>query len=104
MTAKGGGDGEGQGAQRHPRSEVGPLRAWRVAIPRAHVLADVTTKEMLVQVGGKLRGRVTLPRGATEAEALEAARREPRVASHLEGLTVKRVIYVPDKLLNLVAV
>jgi len=58
---------------------------------------------LVVQVGGKLRGRVTLDRGASEEEALAAAKDEPRVAAHLEGKTLRRVIYVQDKLLNLVA-
>jgi leucyl-tRNA synthetase len=83
------------------REGFASLARWPDADPALIVEEEIT---LVVQVGGKLRGRVTLPRGASEAEALEAARREPRVASHLEGRTVKRVIYVPDKLLNLVAV
>jgi leucyl-tRNA synthetase len=74
--------------------------SWPEADPALLVEDEVT---LVVQVGGKLRGRVTVPRGASEDEALAAACGEPRVAGHLEGKTIRRVIYVPDKLLNLVA-
>ena len=57
---------------------------------------------VVVQVNGKLRGRLTLERGASEAQALESARGDDRVAAYLEGKTMRRVIYVPDKILNLV--
>ncbi len=58
---------------------------------------------MVVQVNGKLRGRVVVARGASEEQTLDVARDDPRVAAHLEGKTLHRVIFVPDKLLNLVA-
>jgi leucyl-tRNA synthetase len=57
---------------------------------------------MVVQVNGKLRARVELPRDADEESALAAAREDSNVAAHLEGGTVRRVIHVPNKLLNLV--
>jgi leucyl-tRNA synthetase len=57
---------------------------------------------LVVQVNGKLRARVTLPRDADEATALAAARADANVGSHLDGATLRRVIHVPNKLLNLV--
>ena len=68
-----------------------------------HELLVVDEVTVVVQVNGRLRGRVIVSRGASETETLEAAREEPRVAANLEGKTVRRVIFVPDKLLNLVA-
>jgi leucyl-tRNA synthetase len=57
---------------------------------------------VVVQVNGKLRGRLSLDRGADEAAAIEAARADANVAAHLEGKTLGRVVWVPDRLLNLV--
>jgi len=67
----------------------------------AEVLAE-DDSVVVVQVNGKLRGRVTLPKGASEERALAIARADANVAAHLDGKTVRRVVYVPDKLLNLV--
>ncbi len=67
--------------------------------------ASVTMEEevtIVVQVNGKLRSRLTLARGATEGEAIDAARADDRVAPHLAGRTLCRAVYVADRLLNLV--
>ncbi len=61
------------------------------------------TVEVVVQVSGKVRGRVVLPAGADEAAARAAALADPAIAKHLEGKPVRKAIYVPGKLLNLVA-
>lgn len=60
-------------------------------------------KVVVIQVNGKLRGRITVPAGADEALLRERAFQEHLVAKYLEGTTVRKVIYIPDKLLNLVA-
>ena len=60
------------------------------------------TVTLVVQVNGKLRGRVEVPAGAGRAEAEAAARRDPNVARHLEGRAVRKLILVPDRLLNVV--
>ncbi len=56
--------------------------------------------EWVVQVNGKLRGRVKLPAGASREEVEASAREE--VKRYLEGKQVKKVIIVPNKLVNLV--
>jgi leucyl-tRNA synthetase len=58
--------------------------------------------DVAVQVNGRLRGTVRLPAGADQGAAEAAARAEENVARHLEGTTVRRVIHVPDRLLNFV--
>jgi leucyl-tRNA synthetase len=73
--------------------------AWPEADAAQLVEEQVT---VVVQVNGKLRARLTLDRGASEEQALETARADDRVAVHLEAKTVRRVVYVPDKILNLV--
>ncbi|HPF61069.1 MAG: leucine--tRNA ligase [Gemmatimonadetes bacterium] len=55
-----------------------------------------------VQVGGKTRGTVTIARDATAEAAEAAARAEESVARHLEGKTVRKVIWVPGRLVNFV--
>jgi leucyl-tRNA synthetase len=57
---------------------------------------------MPVQVNGKVRGRVLLPRAAGEAEARELALAAEGVAAHTAGKQVKKFIYVPGKIVNVV--
>jgi leucyl-tRNA synthetase len=64
--------------------------------------ARETTVELAVQVNGKLRGTVTLPVDASAEAAEAAARGEENVSRHLEEATVRRVIHVPNRLLNFV--
>ena len=58
--------------------------------------------EIAVQVNGRVRERLELPAGADEAEARAAAEALPRVAELTAGHELVRVIYVPDRLLNIV--
>ena len=60
------------------------------------------TITLAVQVNGKVRATIEVPAGTPEEEALARARQEPNVARHLDGQSIRRVIYVPDRLLNLV--
>ncbi|HEX2282661.1 MAG TPA: leucine--tRNA ligase, partial [Thermomicrobiales bacterium] len=65
-------------------------------------LAAEDTIEIAVQVNGKVRGRVSLPAEADEATALSAAREDGNVASHLDGKSIVKEIYVPGRLINFV--
>ena len=58
--------------------------------------------ELVVQVNGKVRDRVTLPSGASEAEARAAVFASVTVRQWLNGAEPRRVIYVPGKLFNIV--
>ena len=58
--------------------------------------------ELIVQVNGKLRGRVHLPPGAQRQLAVDAALADPDVQRFLAGKEVRRAVHVPDKLVNLV--
>jgi leucyl-tRNA synthetase len=60
------------------------------------------TVEIVVQVNGKLRARVPVPAGADEAIAREAALADPAVAKFVAGQPVRKLIYVPGKLVNVV--
>jgi leucyl-tRNA synthetase len=60
------------------------------------------TVEIVVQVNGKLRARVQVSAGADEAVAREAALADPGVAKFVAGQPVRKLIYVPGKLVNVV--
>ena len=58
--------------------------------------------EMVVQVNGKLRGRIEVATDAPQAEIEEDARNEANVQRFIEGRTVRKIIVVPGKLVNIV--
>jgi leucyl-tRNA synthetase len=58
--------------------------------------------ELPVQVNGKVRGRVAVPREADEEQALEVALADPVVARHLEGKKLVKVVYVQGRIINLI--
>jgi leucyl-tRNA synthetase len=58
--------------------------------------------EIVVQVNGKLRGRVAVPVDAMEDKVREIALADEGVARHVGGKAVKKVIVVPGKLVNIV--
>ena len=61
-----------------------------------------TSVKLAVQVNGKLRATVEGPTGMDQDAAEAAARSDENVARYLDGATLKRVIYVPNRLLNFV--
>jgi leucyl-tRNA synthetase len=65
------------------------------ALVRAHV-------ELMLQVNGKLRGKLSVPSAADSAAIEAAARAAPEVARHGGAAAVKRVIVVPGRLVNVV--
>ena len=70
------------------------------AFDPALVAADIVT--VAVQVNGKLRGEVEVPVAAGEAEVRALAEAEERVKAHLTGKTVRKVVFVPRRLINFV--
>jgi leucyl-tRNA synthetase len=60
------------------------------------------TVEVAVQVNGKLRARLVVGVGADEATVRAQALQLDNVARHVEAKTIRKVIFVPGKLLNLV--
>ena len=58
--------------------------------------------EMGVQVNGKLRGRIAVPAAASDAQIRDLAHADEGVQKHTAGKTVKKVIIVPGKLVNIV--
>jgi leucyl-tRNA synthetase len=62
-----------------------------------------TTVTVVVQVNGKLRGEFSAAAGATQDQLKEAALSVEKVLPHLAGKTVRKVIVIPGKLVNIVA-
>jgi len=58
---------------------------------------------VVLQVNGKLRGRLEVPAGLEREALLEQARENAGIRRHLEGLEVRRIVTVPDRLVNFVA-
>ncbi len=61
-----------------------------------------TEQKVVIQINGKHRGEILVSVGATQDTVLELAKSQEKVAPHLAGKELKRVIYVPGKILNLV--
>ena len=59
--------------------------------------------EIAVQVCGKIKAKLMIPQGADEASVAEAAKADPAVAAALAGKTIRKQIYVQNRLLNFVA-
>jgi len=65
-------------------------------------LAAAGDVEVVVQVNGKVRGRVTVSRGATEAQVVALALKDESVRKFVDGKPLRKTVYVQDRLLNLV--
>ncbi|MGE8351601.1 MAG: leucine--tRNA ligase [Pseudomonas protegens] len=59
--------------------------------------------QLVIQVNGKLRGQIEMPASASREEVEAAARSNENVLRFTEGLTIRKVIVVPGKLVNIVA-
>ncbi len=73
--------------------------AWPEADRSALVSESIT---LTIQVNGKLRARLTLPATSTAEAIQQAALAHPDVQRHTEGKSIRQIIHVPGKLLNLV--
>jgi len=76
------------------------LQRWIEYDPAALAVDEI---ELVVQVNGKVRARLSVAPGTDEETVAGLAFAEPNVAAHLEGKTVRKQIFVADKLFNIVA-
>ncbi|MGE3865848.1 MAG: leucine--tRNA ligase, partial [Hyphomonadaceae bacterium] len=72
-----------------PEAEAALLEDARIVMP--------------VQVNGKRRGEIEIPKGLGEDAVRDIALAHERVAPFLAGLTVRKVVVVPDRIVNIVA-
>ena len=75
------------------------LEDWPSWDEAALVREEIT---LVITVNGKVRSKVTVLAGASEAEVRDAALAEPRLVQILAGRTPKKVIVVPGRLVNVV--
>ena len=66
------------------------------------VLAADEVITLVLQVNGKVRGRITMPVNLSQQQANDAALQSEAVQRHLQGRPPKKVVYVPGKLVNVV--
>ncbi|MBA3884081.1 MAG: hypothetical protein H0X73_15585, partial [Chthoniobacterales bacterium] len=60
--------------------------------------------EIVVQVNGKVRDKIVVALTATDSEVEAAALASPKVQEHIAGKTIRKVVVVPKKLVNIVAI
>jgi leucyl-tRNA synthetase len=63
---------------------------------------DQDEVELVIQVNGKLRGQICVPKNATKVDIEALALADASVAKHTEGKTIKKLIVVPGRLINVV--
>ncbi|MDE2100711.1 MAG: leucine--tRNA ligase [Patescibacteria group bacterium] len=73
--------------------------AWPKFDPKA---AEAETVELVIQVNGKVRGRIAVSKGLSQNEAQDTALKIEAVKEQVTGRVMRKVIYVPDKILNFV--
>ena len=76
------------------------MAAWPEFDP---ALTQDAVRILPVQVNGKRRGEISAPAGAAAAEVEKIVLDDPEIARRLEGLTIRKVIVVPDRIVNIVA-
>jgi len=74
-------------------------QSWAEVDEEALVEETIT---MVVQVNGRVRGRILVPVGADEELIKQLALQESNVRAHIEGKEIKRIIVVPGKIVNIV--
>jgi leucyl-tRNA synthetase len=76
---------------------------WTVSWPQfSQDLAHENEVEVVVQIQSRVRGKVTVPAGASQEDVVALAKDDPSVATHLAEKRIIKIIFVPDKLVNLV--
>ncbi|HKP77796.1 MAG TPA: class I tRNA ligase family protein, partial [Phenylobacterium sp.] len=66
-------------------------------------LTEDAVKVLPVQVNGKRRGEITAPAGAEQADVEKILMADPEIAQRLDGLTIRKIIVVKDRIVNIVA-
>ncbi|MGK0176527.1 MAG: leucyl-tRNA synthetase [Lentimonas sp.] len=82
-------------------SESIVLAGWPKFDPKK---LEEDTIKIIFQVNGKYRGDAQMPSDVSKEDAIAAAKKHDKLLPHLEGKMIKREIYVPGKIVNIVAV
>ncbi len=65
--------------------------------------AESKAKTIVIQINGRVRSHIEVTGGISEEEVKEKALGDERIVRHLEGKSIRKTIYVPDKIFNIVA-
>jgi leucyl-tRNA synthetase len=90
-------------AEKFPTKKIAGLMAhqtWPAFDPAALVEDEA---EVVLQVNGKKRGTLTLPKGLAKEQLEKLSLANPKVQEFTAGLTIRKIVVVPDKLVNVVA-
>ena len=61
-----------------------------------------TTAVIAIQINGKVRGKIEVDKSISQDDAMSLAREVDLVKKYLDGMEVKKVIFVPGRILNIV--
>jgi leucyl-tRNA synthetase len=75
-------------------------QTWPTYDPEALIRTEI---EFIIQVNGKLRDRLMISKDADEAAATTAGLASAKVKEHTDGRIIRKIVFVPGKLLNIVA-
>jgi leucyl-tRNA synthetase len=64
--------------------------------------ASMANVELPVQISGKMRGKVTLEQNSSQEKVMEVIMKDEKLASMLEGKIIRKIIYVQDKIINII--
>jgi len=67
-------------------------------------MLEQDTVDVVIQIAGKKRGVVTIPAFSDEKDAFRAAMADPAIAKHLGDRRIRKIVYLPGKLLSIVPV
>jgi leucyl-tRNA synthetase len=81
------------------RRELLSMLPWPKYDPKLAMEEQAT---IVVQVNGKLRASMPAPRGSSQDQIFKWASSDEKVQRHLEGKQIVKIIFVPDKLINVV--
>ena len=73
--------------------------AWPKSDPDALEQNEI---EMVVQINGKLRGKITVTKNAEQKQIENQAVEDEKVKQNLKGKTIKKIIVIPERLVNIV--
>jgi leucyl-tRNA synthetase len=85
--------------QRLGHEEILLKATWPVYVESKAVEDTIT---LILQVNGKLRDKLEVPRGLARENLEQFARESPNVKKHTDGKEIRKMIVVPDKLVNIV--
>ncbi|NPB03514.1 MAG: leucine--tRNA ligase [Thermotogae bacterium] len=80
----------------------GEKTVFQVGLPKALEGLEAEEVSIGVQINGKTRGSLIVPKDASQEEVLDLLRSHPKLAKYINGKELKRVIYVPGRLINVI--